>query len=703
MHNKGFAEYNPMNKSNILKKIHARAKPMLLGLALVYSASGAQAQEMEVRNSLADLSLEELLSTEITTLSRKPESIGSAPAAVHVISQSDIRRSGARTIPELLRLVPGMQVAQIDGNKWAVTSRGANGRFANKLLVLMDGRTLYNPMLSGVQWDVQDTDIAAIERIEVIRGPGATMWGSNAVNGIVNIITKHAAETQGGNVAVLGGQQGYEGVVRYGTEFNSSAVRFYGKFFDRDGNVNLLGEDTDDYSEMWRIGSRFDWDGNNGDELTLSFELYDGESGEYRISRSLEPPYTTLVDDYTDISGGFAMASWSRTLDNQSTLAIRAYYDTHDRDVPTYSEEIETIDLDMQYGFSWGENHNLMVGAGYRHSSDETTESFEISIRPIDSTRERISAFVQDEITLWDGKVRLMLGSKFENNDYGDKDIEVEPSARLSVAVADNQTWWASVSKAVRMPSRGEQGGRVVGEVLPPGQPQLPLPVPTVALIIGNPQMVPEDVIAYEMGYRVRSAEFQLDVAMFYNDFSNLRSLQQGIPVCAPSGVILPLDPTCVATASHVEAPLIINNESSYDASGLELSLSRQMSESWRLQGNYTYFHASDDALPQGQQELGVVEDSPDHQVAMGSSTDIGENLEFDLWLRWVDELEAQGVDAYTALDLRFAWTPVPTLSVAAVARNLLAGDHLEFMSELVDIAPVQIESEAFIELRWTF
>ena len=687
-------------------KITRRFMPQALcalALSLAVFAHTAQGQEMPDGDSLADLSLEELLSTEITTLSRKPESIGSAPAAVHVISQSEIRRSGARSIPELLRLVPGMQVAQIDGNKWAVTSRGANGRFANKLLVLMDGRTLYNPMLSGVQWDVQDTDIAAIERIEVIRGPGATMWGSNAVNGIVNIITKHAADTQGGNLVVLGGQQGYEGVVRYGTEFDRSALRVYGKFFDRDGNVDMFGNDTDDYSEMWRIGSRFDWDGNNGDELTLSFEVYDGESGEYRINRSLIPPYSTVSDDFTDISGGFAMASWSRTFSDESRLAVRAYYDTHDRDVPTYTEDIETFDIDMQYGFAWGDNHSWMVGASYRRSSDETTDSFEISISPLDATRERISAFIQDEISLWDGNARLIIGSKFENNDFGDKDIEIEPSARLAVTVADNQTVWASISKAVRMPSRGEQGGRVVGEVLPPGQPGLPLPVPTVALVIGNPDMIPEDVIAYEMGYRLRKSDFEFDLALFFNDFSNLRSLQQGAPVCAPGGTIVLLDPTCVISASHVEVPLVINNESSYDASGLELSVSRQVTESWRLQGNYTYFHASDGALPEGQQELGVVEDSPDHQVGIGSSMDIGEALELDLWVRWVDELEAQGVDSYTALDLRFAWTPMPTLSVAAVGRNLFAGDHLEFMSELVDLAPVQIESEAFIELRWTF
>ena len=651
---------------------------------------------------LADLSLDELLSTEITTLSRKAENLGSAPAAVHVITQSDIRRSGARSLPELLRMVPGMQIAQIDGNKWAVTSRGANGRFANKLLVLMDGRTLYNPMLSGVHWDAQDTDIAAIERIEVIRGPGATMWGSNAVNGIVNLIPQHAADTKGGNIGVAGGMDGYETTVRFGAETGDSAFRFFGKVLDRDGNINLLGADTEDYSELLRFGGRYDWDGRDDSEFTLSFETYSGESGEYRINRSLVPPYETISDTFTDISGSFLMATWSRDFSEDSGLQIRAYYDAHERDVPTYTEDVETFDVDIQHSLAVGEIHDLMWGVSYRRSSDETTDSFEISISPATDTRDRVSAFIQDEIRLLDGRARLIFGSKFEHNELSDDDLEIEPSVRLSVAVAENQTLWASASQAVRMPSRGERGGRVVTRILPAGQADLPLAVPTVLLIAGNPAMLSEDVIAFEAGYRIRNREFQLDAAVFFNEFSNLRSLSLGAPTCSPSGVVVLLDPTCLASATHVEQPLVIGNDDKYDAMGVELWMSRQMSERWRLRGGYTYFRTS--SVTSGAQlDVGVIEDSPDHQVSLRSSIEINDSLEFDVMLRWVDELEAQQVDAYTAMDLRIAWSPMPSLSVAAVARNLLAGDHIEFMSELVDLAPVQVESSGFVELRWQF
>ncbi|MGI9236323.1 MAG: TonB-dependent receptor plug domain-containing protein [Woeseiaceae bacterium] len=674
---------------------------ILMSLA-VLCIGQLQADEID-SSDLADLSLDELLSTEITTLSRKAENLSSAPAAVHVISQSDIRRSGARSIPELLRMVPGMQVAQIDGNKWAVTSRGANGRFANKLLVLMDGRSLYNPMLSGVQWDMQDTDIAAIERIEVIRGPGATMWGSNAVNGVVNIITKHAADTQGGNVSVLGAMDGYETVLRYGAKAGDTAFRVFGKFLDRDGNVNLAGQNTEDYAEMARVGGRFDWDGDERNAVTLGFEAYSGDSGDYRISRTPIPPFESIIDATTEITGAFLAASWSRDLGNDSGLAIRAYFDKHERDGVTYTEDVDSVDLDIQHGFKIGEGHDFMWGVNYRSSSDETTNTFEISILPNNASRKKISAFVQDEFSLFDGKARIMLGSKFEHNDFSDEDLEIEPSARISVSVGDNKTVWGSISNSVRTPSRGEQGGRVVSSILPPGSPELPLPVPAVAVVIGNPNMKSEDVTAYEFGFRMHDRGFEFDAAFFYNQFTNLRSLAPGAPICIPSGIMLIVDPNCLASSPYVELPLFIDNNSEFDTYGVEMWLSKQLSERWRVQGSYTYITETNDNSAGTGSELDVVEDSPDHQISVRSSTDISESLEFDVWVRWVDQLDAQQIDAYTAVDLRFAWSPMPTLSVAAVGKNLLAGDHLEFMSELVDLAPVQIESSGFLELRWQF
>jgi len=687
------------NKLYMRRLIHG-----VFALAMLFMGFAvANAQDLADSEGLANLSLEELLSTEITTLSRKAESIVSAPAAVHVISQSDIRRSGARSIPELLRLVPGMQVAQIDGNKWAVTARGANGRFAPRLLVLMDGRTLYNPMLSGVQWDIQDTDLSTVERIEVIRGPGATMWGSNAVNGVVNIITKHAADTQGGNVGVSGGMQGYETMFRYGAVRGESSIRLFGKFLDRDGNKNELGFDTEDFSEMARFGGRYDWDGSETSEFTMTFEIYDGESGDYRISRTLAPPYQSIVDTITEVSGAFVMGHWVRELGDDSALEIRTYYDTHDRDVYTYTEEIETWDIDVQHRLPIGEIHNFMWGVNYRSSSDDTTSTFEIQILPASETLHRYSAFVQDEITLFDGKARLMVGSKFEHNEFSDDDLEIEPSIRLSVNIADNQAIWASVSEAVRVPSRGERGGNVLSAVIPPGgDPLFPIPLPTAVYLSGSQGMTSEDATSFEAGYRMREQGFHLDVALFYVVNRNLRDIEAGLPTCQPGGGSPLLDPTCLFTSTHVEVPLVLNNGGSQDTMGAELWVSKQLSERWRLQGGYTYFRSAniEETLTDS---LEFPEDSPDHQAWLRSSTDVSENFELDVMLRWVDELENQMVDAYSAVDIRAAWTPIPGLSIAAVGRNLFADDHLEFKSELADLMPVLIEPEAFVEVRWGF
>ncbi len=677
--------------------------PVAMMLMLIAVIPAANADDVAASDDLADFSLEELLSTEITTLSRKAESLVSAPAAVHVISQSDIRRSGARSIPELLRLVPGMQVAQIDGNKWAVTSRGNNGRFAPRLLVLMDGRTLYNPMLSGVQWDAQDTDISAIERIEVIRGPGATMWGSNAVNGVVNIITKHAADTQGGNVGVSGGMQGYETMLRYGAVRGDSSIRLFGKYFDRDGNTNEFGLDTDDYSEMARFGGRYDWDGSETTAFTMTFEAYDGESGEYRLSRSLAPPYQSVIDTFSEVDGAFAMGHWTKELGDDSAFEIRAYYDTHARDTYTYTEDLETFDVDIQHSFPIGEAHNFMWGLNYRSSSDETTSTFEIQISPPNEDLRRYSAFIQDEISLLDGRARLMIGSKFEKNDFSDDDLEIEPSVRFSFNISDNQAIWASISDAVRVPSRGERGGNVLSAVIPPnGDPTFPIPLPTAVYLSGTSDMTSEDSTSYEVGYRMRKQGLHLDVALFYAANRNLRDIAAGLPTCQPGGGNPILDPTCLFTSTHVVLPLTLNNGGSQDTMGVELFVSKQISERWRLQGGYTYFRYADVNLNLTD-ALEFPEDSPDHQVSLRSSTDINENFELDVMFRWVDELESQQIDAYSAVDVRAAWTPVPGLSIAAVGRNLFADDHVEFTSELADLVPVYIEPEAFVEVRWGF
>jgi len=658
----------------------------------------------EDASAFATMSLEEMLSTEITTLSRKAENLGGAPAAVHVITQSDIRRSGYRSIPDLLRLVPGMQVAQLDANKWAVTARGANGRFANKLLVLMDGRTLYDPTLSGVYWEIQDTDLTSIERIEVIRGPGATMWGSNAVNGVVNIITKHAGDTQSELLSVVGGSGGNEATIRLGGSNGNSAYRVFAKVSEFDGNVNVAGDPVEDDSNMQRIGGRYDWDGDNGRALTITAEAFTGESGDYRINRYFTPPFERIETTVSDVWGGFVNAQWSAQLSETSAFDVKAYYLSDNRKSSFYANELDTFDIDIQHRFRLGDRHNMIWGANYRTTSDELPSTSQTVFTPVERRQTLFSAFIQDDVSYLDDRLRVIVGSKFEYNSFSPRNVEVSPSARMSFAWSETTTLWAALSRAVRIPSRGELQGSAVTSVLPPGQPELTVPVPLVSTIDGNPVMRSEVVIAKEAGIRIRGERSVLDVALFHNSFDELRSFSLGAPTCEPSGTLLPVDPLCLATADFVKVPLNIGNKSNVDTLGAEISWSHDITDSWRIQANYTFIETRNRAPDTGDTAaLAIEEDSPDNQFFIRSSANLAEELEFDIFARWVDELRLQGIDAYTAVDIRLAWSPMPSWTFSLLGRNLGTGDHVEFLSELSDLAPVQIEPTGFLEVRWNF
>lgn len=677
-----------------------RALACVLGALLI---GPTYADEIGDTAELVELSLTELLNMEITTLSRKAEDLADAPAAVFVISQMDIQRSGARTIPDLLRMVPGLQVAQIDGNKWAVTSRGANGRFANKLLVLMDGRTVYNPLLSGVYWDIQDTDLASIERIEVIRGPGATMWGANAVNGVVNVITKNALDTTGGDVHLLtSNRDSREGMLRFGGDLGNGAIRFYAKGVDRDGNSDLAGLPTGDSFRMARLGTRADWSASGSQTFSFSAEAYDGESGETRFFRSITPPYESIGDYDNDVKGGFVLLTWNRTLDAGSNIQLRSYVSREDRMGYAFTEKRDTIDVDLQHSFEVGDIYDLMWGVAYRESADDTTDSFEVQLDPASFTQRSFSGFIQGDISLFDDRMRLIAGSKFEHTNLSQRDLEIEPSVRFSFELSETNTLWASVSRAIRVPTRGETSGTVVNAVLPPGQPELPLPIPIVAALSGNRDFVSEEILAYEFGFRHRMDDLFVDVALFLNDYDRLRSASQGIPTCEPGGQLLPLDPACVLGSTHVQTLFNLENGTSAETAGVELWVSKHLSDWWHLQAAYTFIDTLGDGSTNTLQ-LQFEEDSPRHQLSVRSSMDLPRDVYLDLWLRHVDELELQQIDDYTALDVRLAWTASPSFELAAVGRNLIAGTHQEFVSELGDLAPVAIEAEGYVELRWSF
>ncbi len=649
---------------------------------------------------LMGLSLEELLQVQVMTLSRKPQSLSSSPAAVFVVTQADIRKSGARTLPDVLRMVPGVQVGQVDSNTWAVTSRGSNGVFANKLLVLQDGRSLYGPMYSGVRWEAQDTDLSSIERIEVIRGPGAVMWGSNAVNGVINIITKDAADTDGlkADVAV-GTYTKLETMVRWGGKAGQNAdYRVYGKYFDRDG----FAADNYDAWDFGRVGGRLDWRPSERDSYRMTGEIYDGDVGENNLVNSLSPPYSVTRNVTSNPSGGFVTLNWSRTLSDTSGLSLQTYYEQADRMAVAPEEKRKTKSFDFQHRFRAGSRNDFIWGFEVRHSEDETIGSETVALDPRNRTQRLYSGFVQDEIRLYRDKLNLTLGAKVEKNNFMQSEYAFSPNARLAWLISDTSTLWGSIAKAVRTPNRFEQDVRILGGVVPPFVPPNNNPIPFAVVVQGNPAFDNEEVVAYEAGLRLQPLDsMTLDVALFYNDYSDLRWGEDLGVLCQPAG--LPLsDPRCYAAPIRsTELTVTFVNRGRQDTKGLELAMSYSPKDWWQLHAAYTYLHIDGDdfsSLP-----LSFGEDAPKHQISLRSNVSVASAGSLDLWLRYVDELEIQQVPSYVTLDARFAWQVTKMFRIALIGRNLLESSHLEFREEFGSNLTVEVQREALAELVWQF
>jgi len=618
---------------------------------------------------LLSLSIEELLQLEITSAAKKPQTISNTAAAIFVITQEDIRRCGATSIPEALRLAPGLNVARIDGNKWAITARGFNGRFANKLLVLMDGRSVYTPLFSGVYWDVQDTLLEDIERIEVIRGPGATLWGANAVNGVINIITKNAEKTNG--LLVKGGygseEQGF-GSLRYGSPIGKEGnYRAYVKYFNRDGYDAIGGGEAADDWNAFRGGFRYDSRLAPKDTLTLQGDAYSGTEGQTNEEFSLTTPgYRLVRDSDTDFSGGNLLLRWERTLSPSSNLALQAYYDHTQRDETALLKETrDTLDIDFQHRLPLGRHQEIIWGLGYRVSWDDIDPNEPtIIFNDNDQTDHTVSLFIQDEIALKNDLLRLVLGTKVEHNDYSG--FEIQPNARLIWTPSNHHSLWAAVSRAVRTPSRAEEDA-TMWIYLMPSTP------PNVITAYGNTDYNSEELLAWELGYRAMpNPAFSLDLALFLNVYDNLRSFESQTADFST----LP---------DYVRIPGTIDNKLKAKTWGFEVSSDWHVTEFWRLQTSYSYLQMDVDTSKDSDDtdSIDLMEGtSPEHQLSLRSSMDLPHKVELDLWLRYADELESLDTNGYLTLDLRLGWQPCPGLELALIGQNLLQDNHQEYDPE---------------------
>lgn len=688
------------------KKLPCKLNILALTLSALMAMPGqAWADNPSSENDLISLSLEELLNMNVTSVMKTSSRLSDAAAAVFVVTNDDIQRTGATSIPEALRIVPGMHVARVDGNKWAVSIRGFNGQFANKLLVLIDGRSVYTPLFAGVWWDQQDTMMEDIERIEVIRGPGASLWGANAVNGVINIITKNAKDTQGTLVSVHAGNERGGAGLRYGAKVGDDAfLKVYGHYSIHDGSPALgSSQDAADLSRQNKLGFRFDKELTAQDKLMLQGDVFSGYSGgvattlanqSARLTPVFAPPYNSDYSATQESLGYHLLGRWEHALSNDSEMSLQLYWDHQERMLAGFktTEHLDIFDVDFQHSLSLTDRQKMVWGMGYRRNESEITNGTIIEFYPNKRRDDIFNLFVQDEISLVPEKWKLTLGSKLEHNP--NTGFEVQPNARLLWTPNDKHSLWAAVSRAVRTPSWAEQNVSYSARTIPPFASPNVSPFPLLITSQGNPQLESEKMMAYELGWRgLVTPSVSADVALFYFDYDKAGSN-------APGAAEMVFSP-----APFLRQPTNFTNYALIQSYGAELSLNWQVLENWKLRANYSYAK-SDFSLKNTAPAKTIItyENAyPQHQAMLWSMHQLTPKLKLDLNLRYASNVNIeQAPGAYTALDARLAWKPRNNLELALVGRNLLDSGHFEFGR---DSFSVQTENprEAYVNVRWEF
>ncbi len=649
---------------------------------------GGAAHAEPVGAELLDLSIEELADLKVTSASRISESLRNTPASVFVITAEDIRRSGVTSIPEALRLAPGVEVARRSAFEWSVSIRGFNSDLANKLLVLIDGRSVYSPLFAGVFWDVQDTLLEDVERIEVISGPGGTLWGANAVNGVINIITRKAGNTQGGYGEILGGnEERFIGGFRFGGTLGESvAARAYLKYVERDDSLTSRGDTAVDAMRMSRAGFRLDWDGGTDDGFTVLGEAYSGETdGLFAETFTIGTLPAGTFRDSVDISGANALARWQRRLGDGADLQLQAYFDHTRRDIPNvYDERRNTFDVDFQHHLRLGSRNDFLWGLAYRDTRDEIDNTLFASFEPPSRTFRRYGVFVQDRVELAPDALYLTLGTKLGYNDY--TGTEHQPNVRLAWHPDRRQTLWTAVSRGVRIPSRLD---RDLVLTIPAAAPGIPLPF--YFIVTGSEDFEAEELLAYEAGYRLQQSEnLSLDVSVFRNEYDDLQTNEPDEPIL----VLVPPLP-------HVIVPSHLDNNMRGDSYGGTVVVNWQPLAGWRLRGQYAYLHLDLDttAASLDVSSPSLAGNSPEHQAAVYSFLDLPHGLSFYAGVRYVDELPNQAVGSYVAVDVNLAWRFRTNAECSITVQNLTDDNHPEFEGGTGNL----IERSAYLKLHWSF
>jgi iron complex outermembrane recepter protein len=671
---------------------------MVAAMATLMVCAGARGQDatdsQQKSQDLTNASLEDLMKVEVTSVSKKEQTLSRTAAAVFVITQEDIARSGATNIPDLLRMVPGLNVAQINASTWAISARGLNGQFSNELLVLIDGRNVYTPTFGGVFWDTLDLPLENIERIEVIRGPGASVWGENAVNGVVNIIRKKAADSRGGMVTVGGGNtEPTFGTVQYGGSAGDRVnYRVYGKYFDNEDMRPFpgSGDDGGDGWHLTRAGGRTDAQLSERDTLTVQGDMYSGREGDPTyVLPSLLAPGPVDEQLFVNVSGGFVQSIWNHTFSDRSDTTLSGSYDMYDRS-DLLQDHRKTGSLDFRHHYVAGERQEVVWGATLRYTSEDSQGSAWLSLVPPDQDETMFSFFVQDEIEAIADRLYVTVGSKFEHNTYSG--FAAMPTARAVYQFNRRQMAWAAVSRAVRSPAETDTSLRLnVGAItLPDGMLE-------AISSFGNPNSKDEELIAYEAGYRMTVRKsLSVDVAAYYNDYDNQDSEEP-----EPSFVENTPPPPHLVLAT-IEENLIHG-----ETHGAEVSAKWKPNDRWTLDWSYDFerihMHRSLNSLDfsTGPDTEGS---TPHQQARVQSTVNLTNRLSWNASADFTDRLEAQNVPSYTRLDTNLIWRIRDHITFGVYWQNLLRDRHLEYFDpDNSSTRSTLIRRSAYAKLSWRF
>lgn len=635
---------------------------------------------------LKSMSLEQLGNIKVTTVSKQPEEVWKTPAAIFVLTSKDIARSGATSIPELLRLVPGVQVSRAQSDEWAVGIRGFASTFSKNLLVMIDGRSVYTPLFEGVYWDVQDLPLSDIDRIEVIRGPAGAVWGANAVNGVVNIITKPARDTQDVTASALGGGsvERFIGVAQYGRSFGPNAhARIWAKGFNRGPEVNP-GHDPYDRWHQERGGFRADWQPNLRDAVMLEGQIYQGESGGQNTIGEFFPPSQKIVQGAQPVSGGDLVFRWDRTLSNQSNFYLQVYFDRTDRQTLQFDETRNTFNLDFVDHIGFLPRQDIVFGMGLRESpSNYVQTQATVDFQPHRLTDYIYSGFLQDKFVIVQDRLSVILGSKIEDNNYSG--VGVEPNARVLWNPTAHQTVWAAVSRALRTPGRLDQDLTLTGNAVPAP--------PIFVTIHGNPNFKPEVLVGWEAGYRkLVTPKFYADIALFHNQYDDLESY--GEPVFA---ITFPTQPYPY-TALNAK----FDNGIKGVTDGIEIAPDWKPFDWIDLRGTYSHTHMALHSKPGFSQASYIANyegSSPNHIATVQALFTLPHGIQIDPDFRYMSALPAQKVPVYRTADAHLAWKFAKHIELEADGRNLLQPSHREFAGDNGN--PVGIRRSIYGGIRW--